>query len=498
MTQTKTTLHESQLNHKAVLLLKNALKNFDDFYGAGSISCAIYDTAWVFLVPKEAAGERRWLFPESFRVLLEEQDTDGSWDSAGSQIDGILSTAAGLLSLIRHAKEPLQIAISGEDLQRRIERATTSLKRQLDAWDVSLTLHVGYEIILPSMLKLIRSEVRASLVEGSLFLPLLKACYLDIFPRRDMAEGKLYLLHGLVANNRISTFASAAFLYDMMRIAILDHQADEFMEAVAGSRFANDLPRLVQVIDDLFGEPQHVNGIKAASETTERRSQAPFTPTGSPRINKSLRSTSRPESAWAASSNTSWSTRRIVRRARQTRRTSTASSGSASSPRASSSGTSTHGRPFSKWLKETAARHVACPFTFVWALCVVPYVYYAADTCLHLASMCRMYNDHGSAARDGLEKNVSSLHFPEFTQTQGGARPSEALFRLAEYERSCWRTALARLEEASAREPDASLKRTKERRMAVLRTFMDTVDLYGQIYVVKDIASRMVPVRPLK
>lgn len=150
--------NKCQLNHEAVLLLRDALKGFDDFYGAGSMSCAIYDTAWVSLVTKSDAGGKRWLFPESFRVLLEKQNADGSWDSAASEIDGILNTAAGLLSLKRHATEPLQIAISEEDLQPRIARATTSLKGQLDAWDVSLTLHVGYEIILPSLLKLIKEE----------------------------------------------------------------------------------------------------------------------------------------------------------------------------------------------------------------------------------------------------------------------------------------------------------------------------------------------------
>ncbi|TLD19064.1 hypothetical protein PspLS_09766 [Pyricularia sp. CBS 133598] len=947
---------DTTIGHEALLLLKDALGNFDDFYGAGSMSCAIYDTAWVSLVTKAYGGERQWLFPESFRVLLEQQDNNGSWDSTASQIDGILNTAAGLLSLIRHAKEPLQIAISGEDLQGRIERATTSLKRQLDVWDVSSTLHVGYEIILPSMLKLIRSEgveigqwsgekelmavntakmsrfkpeflygktqltalhslesfvglidfdkvahhkfhgaimsspsataaflmnlsewddeaeqylrdvvargpgsgcggvpsafpstnfeytwilstliqagftaddlkspelqkmasiisqslqdkgilgfspgieadvddtakalislgslgqkvspdgmikaferethfqtypnerdpsfsancnallallcqtdlssssaqilklvqflsnawwitdgpikdkwnlchlyptmlmveafvrlfaiidegrlpsdflpeelrskvaiaifqaglrtmmeqktdgtwnqsveqtsyavlilsesrklrhfefiqpdiaasvdrataflqdaaivpepmwiekvtyssplltrsyrlaalkaastahqavghdiplditerkiskyhqmynmtpmfsttpgwlIRASLVEGSLFLPLLRKGHLDVFPRRDMAEDKYFDIIPFTwtgCNNRNSTFASAAFLHDMMRIAILDYQADEFMEAVAGSWFANDLGKLVEVIDDLFSVPQHVNG--TTNGVTKQINTNGFAADEEPVeyvearecMRRFVKHVMEHPSVQAASLADKEKLHREFRQyflAQVDQIKHNQRFGAQDqqqrylSPRTS----------FFAWLKETAARHVACPFTFAWALCMVPYVvdnlsrsqeggsgpsdcfatveekYYADDMCLHLASMCRMYNDHGSAVRDGLEKNVNSLHFPEFAQTQGGTPPSQSLFKLAEYERSCWQTALGRLEEVTTQEPNTPLKRTKERRITVLRTFMDTVDLYGQIYVVKDIASRMVPAQRLK
>ncbi|KAK2036119.1 ent-kaurene synthase [Colletotrichum somersetense] len=958
------TPNKSELSHEAVLLLKDALKGFDDFYGAGSMSCAVYDTAWVSLVTKSEPGGKRWLFPDSFRVLLEKQNADGSWDSAPSEIDGILNTAAGLLSLKRHSTAPLQIAISEEDLQERLALAATSLKAQLDAWDVSLTQHVGYEIILPSLLKLIREEgleinqwngetelmaaqaaklsrfkpeflydkmpstalhslesfvgiidfdkvahhkvrgaimsspsataaylmnvstwddeaeqylkdvvargpgngwggvpsafpstnfeyswilstliqagftagdlespelqkmtaiisqsfqengtigfspgveadvddtakglvclntlsqgvpvnglikaferethfqtypnernpsfsancnvllallcqadvssfsaqilktvqflskiwwdtdgpirdkwnlshlyptmlmveafvrilaiidqgrlpsdflnneirskvaiaifqaglrtmmqqradgswnrsveqtsyavlilsesrrlrhfetiqtsittsvdkataflqggiispdpiwiekvtyssplltssyrlaalkaacsthevvghgvplditqqkisgyyemynktpmfsrtpawqIRASLVEGSLFLPLLRAHHLEIFPRRDMEEDKYFEIVPFTwtgCNNRSSTFASPAFLYDMMRIAILDYQADEFMEAVAGSWFSDNLTKLVEIIESLFQVPHHVNGADRVSGTDggTRRSDANGCATdgGEPPehieaqecMRRFVKHLMDHPSVVAASSADKENLRREFRQyflaqvdqIKHNQRFGVQDQQSRYlSPQTS----------FFQWIKETAARHVACPFTFAWALCVVPYVvenlgrsldcsgpdarpsdcfttaeekYYAADVALHLASMCRMYNDYGSAARDGLEKNVNSLHFPEFAQTQGGKWPKEALFTIAEYERRCWQTALAQLEKASAQEPDRLLRRMKERRMAVLRTFMDTVDLYGQIYVVKDIASRMVPAHRL-
>ena len=53
---------------------------------------------------------------------------------------------------------------------------------------------------------------------------------------------------------------------------------------------------------------------------------------------------------------------------------------------------------------------------------------------------------------------------------------------VAEYERECCMTALDRLENETGL--DARTKR-------ILRMFVDVTDLYGQIYVAKDIASRM-------
>lgn len=381
-------------------------------------------------------------------------------------------------------------------------------------------------------------QIRASLVEGSLFLPLLRAHHLEIFPRRDMEEDKYFEIVPFTwtgCNNRLRTFASPAFLYDMMWIAILDYQADEFMEAVAGSWFSDDLPKLVEIIERLFEVPRDVtraNGVNGTNGVTKLRDANGCATDGEPAehieaqecMRRFVKHLMEHPSVVAASSADRDNLQRefqqyFLAQVDQIKHNQRFAAQDQQRRYLSPQ------RSFFQWIKETAARHVACPFTFAWALCVVPYVvenlsrsrdcagpdggpsdcfttaeekYYATDMCLHLASMCRMYNDHGSAARDGLEKNVNSLHFPEFAQTQGGAPPKDALFHIAEYERSCWQTALARLEAASAQEPNRLLRRVKDRRMAVFRTFMDTVDLYGQIYVVKDIASRMVPAERLQ
>lgn len=150
-----------QLAQKARSLVQRALSCYDEKYGFGAMSCAAYDTAWVALVTKHIGSERQYLFPQCFQYLLDTQSQDGSWtDSSGAQIDGILNTAAPLLALKRVSTEPhgIQVDDRGRDLSCRIRGACDSLRKQLEAWDISTTDHVGFEIIVPAMLSMLEKE----------------------------------------------------------------------------------------------------------------------------------------------------------------------------------------------------------------------------------------------------------------------------------------------------------------------------------------------------
>lgn len=152
--------HEEQLRIQAVSLVKQSGRGYDSKYAHGSMSCAVYDTAWVSLVAKPVNDARQWLFPESFRFLLDNQESDGSWGRQPSTIDKILNTAAALLSLRRHAKEPLQLIDmnDSQNLDEKIECATQSLQHQLSEWDIASTTHVGFEVIVPALLDLLAGE----------------------------------------------------------------------------------------------------------------------------------------------------------------------------------------------------------------------------------------------------------------------------------------------------------------------------------------------------
>lgn len=185
--------------------------------------------------------------------------------------------------------------------------------------------------------------------------------------------------------------------------------------------------------------------------------------------------------------------------------------------------------PYFDWVRSTSAAHTSCPYSFAFVACLISsgrgaqsddedddgdddggrrrrrrpcfvgawQKYLAADLVMHLATMCRQYNDYGSIVRDRAERNVNSVNFPEFHEGLGlyeanGGEESErggeqgedeirtTLFEIAQYERECVRIARQRLEGMVSR-PVRS----------VLGLFVDVTDLYGQIYVARDIASRM-------
>ncbi|KAJ5937839.1 Phyllocladan-16-alpha-ol synthase [Penicillium verhagenii] len=147
------------LQESAAVLVNQLTERIEDTHGLGFMSPAIYDTAWVSMIQKSVCEQNIWLFPECFGYILDNQLADGSWITYASQIDGILNTAASLLSLKRHLNTPHQnTTISHESLEGRIDRATVALQALLQAWDVDSTLHVGFEILVPALLGYLEAE----------------------------------------------------------------------------------------------------------------------------------------------------------------------------------------------------------------------------------------------------------------------------------------------------------------------------------------------------
>ena len=122
--------------------------------------------------------------------------------------------------------------------------------------------------------------------------------------------------------------------------------------------------------------------------------------------------------------------------------------------------------PYHIWAHTIGAGHVSGPFSFAFALCCigggvrkgkdcftgVRQKLHAYRTNAHIGAYCRLYNDYGSVARDREERNLNSINFPEFfthdsNDDDDGAESSEdatqeatakAMLReAAEYERKC-------------------------------------------------------------
>ena len=373
-------------------------------------------------------------------------------------------------------------------------------------------------------------KLRSSLIEGYLFLPQLKRISRDIFPRDKMAEDK-YLeyipLTWTTKNNLQATSLSARFLQEMMVISMLNYQADEYMEAVVGEHFENSLEPVREIVRSLCEQPvKLINGCENGSASKSCRSEMNGFEHGVEKAEKPLGSVSldtvkqtlgrfvhhilgHPKITMASVCDQTNLRRELqafllahmvqiednYRFSRQTLPETTV-------PFLSPNGT------YFSWVHTTSAEHTSCPYSFAYVACLTSIgssdcfngaysKYLAQDLCSHLAVMCRQYNDYGSIKRDREERNLNSVNFPEFhavkedeTQRQQTdldespkAKEDEikrTLFEIAEYERDCMMKAMQRLEE-----------RVPARVANMLALFVGVTDLYGQIYVARDIASRM-------
>lgn len=139
-----------------------------------------------------------------------------------------------------------------------------------------------------------------------------------------------------------------------------------------------------------------------------------------------------------------------------------------------------------EWINTLATDDTSCPFAFTVFLALLaeeepvqtPIAKYIAQTlCMQLGRMCRQYNDYGSLARDQREMNLNSLNFPLFRGLEI-KEGKEQLMNIAEFEREGVVRAMVFLKSL-----------VKVDVWQQLKAFVDVTDLYGQIYVLKDLTN---------
>jgi len=367
--------------------------------------------------------------------------------------------------------------------------------------------------------------IKLSILEGYLLLPQLKARRLDIFPRKDMAEDKWleYIPFTWTCCNYLNKPVKTQLLTEMMILSMLNYQADEFMEAVVGVRLQGQETILQQFIIDscmntefalapLETTPPGTNGSQN-NGTTEAHAtgKMSFETLEAKRVLKKyishilthtavlrapMRTQNRLRHELASflcahitqnCDNILFSKQLEEEKIQQELRTQEPFKAANSS--------------FYQWVHTTSANHTSGPFSWIFYECLISTnskelwkgprtAYLAEDVGRRLSTMCRMYNDYGSAKRDRAEANVNSLDFPEFYDQEGTEIELEErereehrkdnLMYLAEYERCCLNSAMKRLGELANKEL-----------MNRVQLFVNVTDFYGQIYVARDIASRM-------
>ena len=152
------------------------------------------------------------------------------------------------------------------------------------------------------------------------------------------------------------------------------------------------------------------------------------------------------------------------------------------------------------WTIAISARDIGCSFAYhLFTLLALPdpsqpffqgakQHWYSARVDHHLAVMCRQYNDCGSLARDAAEGNINSLNFAEFHEGPGGrdeAAMKAELLAIADFERESVGRAMRKLEGELQGTGNGAWK------MDALRVMVDTADLFGQMYVARDISPRV-------
>jgi len=163
-------------------LVKQLVAGLETHGAVGSFSPAVYDTAWLARIKRPGPSGREaqptcWLFPQCFEYLLRTQEPGGGWPAYASGTDAILNTLAAVVALREHRQVAAESGDENDDarsrdgLEARINRAEASLDKMLQGWDVDSTVHVGFEILVPSLLAQLRDARTGGETEQQLEFP---------------------------------------------------------------------------------------------------------------------------------------------------------------------------------------------------------------------------------------------------------------------------------------------------------------------------------------
>lgn len=186
-------------------LLRRLVQEFEHGYGLGSMSCSIYDTAWVACIFKPSSnGVKQWLFPSSFTFILDTQHADGGWhwppQGADECADGtILSSLAALFSITQHIKHPFQLIRLQDGLNDHLQRGTDFLKKILQQFESSSYYSVGIEVLVPALLELLEKEKISFQFPGRQALFQKRDAKLSRVPMRQLDKIPSTILHSLEA-----------------------------------------------------------------------------------------------------------------------------------------------------------------------------------------------------------------------------------------------------------------------------------------------------------
>jgi hypothetical protein len=386
--------------------------------------------------------------------------------------------------------------------------------------------------------------IEASVAQACLLLDRLESVKLHMFDRQNL-KGEEYLefiaITLICANNLRGSFLKTDTLFDLMAFILHVYEIDEYFEHIIGRIYEDHLPAIKQHVEWLLDSQwanettvsidfrnkkrkrEHISdGEEIASASNKRGSQAQSpastdsgyytTPLDKPTNGKRLSEASLSVILEKIKSFTAT----IIDNAAVKRADPTAiqllktelhkcliahitqleDSKSHSQSLENSSEWKVPGGSYYAWAHTTASAHSCSPLSLAFFRCLIPQdiagrqvsaeeQYLIQDLWMHLGNKARMENDRASVRRDRNEGNLNSLDFPEFTRWTGkdniGAAVGQ-LTRIIEYEKKCCKLgfeALAALEGG----------KRKNSQIEALQFYYFLVDIYNDVYILKDISS---------
>lgn len=159
---------------------------------------------------------RQWLFPSALQFLLDSQASDGGWHwpPRGREcFEGtLLSSLAALFAITQHIKHPYQLTHLQSALNSRLQRGIDFLTGSLDRLPGALPNHVGFEVLVPALLDLLKQEGIQFDFPSRQRLERWKEAKLSKIPIRNVQQMPSTLLHSVEA-----LYAERDFDFDSLR-----------------------------------------------------------------------------------------------------------------------------------------------------------------------------------------------------------------------------------------------------------------------------------------
>ncbi|KAG7007773.1 FAD-dependent monooxygenase [Physcia stellaris] len=421
-----------------------------------------------------------------------------------------------------------------------IEEWQSFLRERRTSWEKPQYLETAKIVHIFSKLQCFQSapdwEIGAAVLEGSFFLPQLRASQASLLGGELSAKNEYISFipcTWVVVNTMQKLFLDTHVLWDMMVLSLRNFRVDEYMETTIARLSEPELREAIAVVRtlcQLWNAEEYpsdalstqtfsdTNASNVAESEASSSSSAPISrsssdktaPTASPslpivtRIHLSLSHYVQSILNNPSIDKASQQSRIALRTALQTFLIShidqTLYNKHCSAKRQASVLDCTQAQPqvhasssFADWLHKIAGPSVSASFSFTFLTCLKggfrsPTArYMATDFGERVGLMSRLYNDLGSVARDRAEENLNCVDFAEVHNYQATEAAKTRLKEMAQYERDAARWVGLRL----IGELQADEGKDKARKADTVRLFLGVAELYADIYVLRDLSNRL-------